>query len=182
MRKVSRFARKASSLLLSAIIMSIAACARNAAPSESTTQQQANAQISARVQAQAQMQRNRDEAHRHMLRALTQEHRELLAQLVGELATSQQPDVAGAVVKLDATLTPNEKQAILDIGAGLRRQYQPTWQGVQQVSDLGVRMQPTRSLKEDPGSALLDLTTQVTFWRTATGIRKPFVQPGSKPH
>ena len=48
-----------------------------------------------------------------MLRALTNAHRNLLATIAGQLATSANPDVDGAARRLDSVLTAAEKQSIL---------------------------------------------------------------------
>ncbi len=49
-----------------------------------------------------------------VLGALTPAHKQLLASVVGELATSASPDPRAAAAKLDAALSSSEKTAILD--------------------------------------------------------------------
>lgn len=50
-----------------------------------------------------------------MLDALTPQHRQLLANVVGQLAIAPNPDRRAATEQLDAALTPAEKQAVLSI-------------------------------------------------------------------
>ena len=53
------------------------------------------------------------QARAQMLAALTPAHKQLLAQVAGELAISPDPDMAGAVRKLDAALSRSESESIL---------------------------------------------------------------------
>jgi hypothetical protein len=64
--------------------------------------------------------------HQHfrtqMLSALTPEHRQLLAQIAGQLATSTNPDPKAAAAQLDQALSPGEKQAIVKAEQSFRSQ------------------------------------------------------------
>jgi predicted phage gp36 major capsid-like protein len=57
-----------------------------------------------------------------MLGALSPAHRTLLANIVGQLAISANPDPRVAAQQLDAVLTTGEKQSILSIHTQLRAQ------------------------------------------------------------
>ena len=59
-----------------------------------------------------------------MLDALTPQHRQLLANVVGQLAISPNPDRRAAAAQLDAALSPSEKQNIVSIHQGAIDQMQ----------------------------------------------------------
>jgi hypothetical protein len=65
-------------------------------------------------QTSAQMEQIRVAERMQLLQALTPAHRALLGNVVATLSTSVNPDVNGAVRQIDATLSPTEKQSILD--------------------------------------------------------------------
>ena len=60
-----------------------------------------------------------------MLRALTNAHRNLLATIAGQLATSENPDIDGAAQRLDSVLTAAEKQSIMSTVKSMSRPGQP---------------------------------------------------------
>ncbi len=64
------------------------------------------------------------QARSQMLAALTPQHRALLGSIVGQLATSNAPDVQGAIRQLDAALSPREAQTILSAEASMRARMQ----------------------------------------------------------
>ena len=64
-----------------------------------------------------------------ILEALTPEHRSLLANLVGQLAISPNPDVDDAAAKLNAALSPGERDAIMKIHQDTRTAMQASMQG-----------------------------------------------------
>ncbi|MDQ6826958.1 MAG: hypothetical protein M3Z14_07155 [Candidatus Eremiobacteraeota bacterium] len=68
------------------------------------------------------MMRLHQEARSGVLAALTPAHRVLLGQVVGRLATDQNPDLAGAARTLNSALTPAESQSVLRIWNNLRTQ------------------------------------------------------------
>ena len=178
--------KQGSLVLLAALVALSMSCAHGPSASEQTAAQQQRADRFVRLhKAQDEMQHNRDRAQASMLQALTPEHRGLLAQLVGDLATQPHSDVLAAVAHLNAALTPPEKQAILHIDASLRAQdqmYVGVWQHNVSAAPgaMPVPIGVARSaVKDDPGVSLLLVTTQVTFWRTAMGVRKTLVGPAS---
>lgn len=59
-----------------------------------------------------------------MLSALTPEHKQLLASIVGRIATEDRPDIAAAAKRLDDALTTQEKQAILSDAAAAHQRMQ----------------------------------------------------------
>jgi len=55
----------------------------------------------------------RDQARSRMLAALTPEHKQLLAQMAGQLAIAEKPDRDAAAKQLDSALSASERQAVL---------------------------------------------------------------------
>jgi hypothetical protein len=70
----------------------------------------------------AQMEQLHTQARAQMLGALSPAHRTLLANIVGQLAISANPDPRVAAQQLDAVLTTGEKQSILTVHTQLRAQ------------------------------------------------------------
>ena len=68
-----------------------------------------------------QMEQIRMQERSQMLGSLTPAHRQLLATLAGQLATSTTPDYKGAAARLDAALSSNEKQTILSASQAARQ-------------------------------------------------------------
>jgi len=64
----------------------------------------------------------RGQARATMLGALSAQHRNLLAQVVGQLAIAQTPDVGAAAKTLDGALSPAESKAIIDASNALDQQ------------------------------------------------------------
>jgi hypothetical protein len=60
-----------------------------------------------------QMEQIRQTERSQMLGALTPAHRALLSSVAGQLTTSTNPDYRAAAARLDAALSPAEKQAVL---------------------------------------------------------------------
>jgi hypothetical protein len=60
------------------------------------------------------------QARTQMLSALTPEHRQLLAQVAGQLAVADKPDRDAAAKQLDSALSSSEQQAILAAAGTLR--------------------------------------------------------------
>ena len=73
-------------------------------------------------QMHAQMDRIRLSERAQALGALSPSHKALLASIVGQLAISTNPDVAGAARRLDAMLLPSEKQGVLNAQESARTQ------------------------------------------------------------
>jgi len=63
-----------------------------------------------------------------MLQALTPANKQLLATVVGQLATADTPDVKAAAAQLDAALSDGEKQAILAAVKAAHDQMKQSWQ------------------------------------------------------
>jgi len=68
------------------------------------------------------------QARAHILGSLTPAHRTLLAQVVGELAISANPDRDAAAHQLDAALSPAEAQSILATHNALKAQAESIMQ------------------------------------------------------
>ena len=144
----------------------------------STRSQAVEAPFSIQVETQLKLQHYRDVAQVRMLRALTPEHRDLLAHLVGRLATSERPNVIAAAEQLDASLTPAEKKAILDTSTTLSRQEDHIIIARDRALS-GISPRPIIIGRQtffpvsgvDPGAALLGLAMQVASWRTVIGSR-----------
>jgi hypothetical protein len=85
----------------------------------------------------------RAQARTTMLGALSAQHRSLLAQVVGNLAIAQTPDVSAAAKKLDGSLTAAESKAILDAQSALDAQIRQIMDAARQQnggqSDGGMR-------------------------------------------
>ncbi len=73
-------------------------------------------------QAHQQMRRLHEQERAAMLNALTPAHKQLVAQVAGQLAISANPDFEGAVRKLNASLTPSESQSVLRIHEQYKQQ------------------------------------------------------------
>lgn len=73
-------------------------------------------------QVHAQMQQLHQQARAQMLAALSPAHRALLANVVGQLAISPNPDRAAAARAIDAALTQTEGRSVLSIATAERTQ------------------------------------------------------------
>lgn len=71
-------------------------------------------------QVHLQMEQVRLQTRARMLAALTPAHRALVANVVGQLVTSVNPNPQAAAASLDALLAPVEKQSIVNIAAAER--------------------------------------------------------------
>ena len=69
-----------------------------------------------------QVDKARAQARTTMLNALSAQHRALLAQVVGDLAIAQTPDVNAAAKTLDGALSSAESKAVLDASKALDQQ------------------------------------------------------------
>jgi hypothetical protein len=74
------------------------------------------------AQMDAQMRQLHIQARSAMLQAISAQHRQLLAQIVGNLAISPNPDFAGATKQLDAALSAQEAQAVVRIQTQFHQQ------------------------------------------------------------
>ena len=77
-------------------------------------------QMAAMQQVHAQMEQFRLQSRARLLAALTPQHRAAVANVVGQLALSPNPDPRAAAQQLDAVLAPAEKQSIVNIDAAER--------------------------------------------------------------
>ena len=73
-------------------------------------------------QTHTRMEQLHSQARLAMLNALSPAHRNLLAQVVGQLAIAPNPDPAAAARQLDLSLTQGEGRAILSISSSLEQQ------------------------------------------------------------
>jgi hypothetical protein len=71
-------------------------------------------------QMRGQMQQIRTQERSQMLAALSPAHRELLSSVVGQLATSTNPDYRSAAQRLDSALSSSEKTAVLNASSNAR--------------------------------------------------------------
>lgn len=79
-----------------------------------------------------------------MLGALTPAHRQLLATIAGQLATSTSPDYQGAAQRLDAALSSSEKQTILSASQSARDKMREQMQNMRQQMDQQMGGPPRR--------------------------------------
>ena len=86
------------------------------------------AQLAAMQQFHAQLQQVRQQNRARLLAALTPQHRSAVAAVVGQLALSPSPDIAGAARQVDAILSGGERQSILSIEDAHRTQMQALMQ------------------------------------------------------
>ena len=73
-------------------------------------------------QAHQQIERLHEQARAQMLAALSPAHKQLVAQIAGQLAVAPNPDFPAAVRKLDASLTPAEQQSVLRTHEAFKQQ------------------------------------------------------------
>jgi hypothetical protein len=99
-------------LALAGFTAPIAALAQDAAgaPAPAWTQHSA-----AFEQAHQQIKRLHEQERAQMLGVLTPAHKQLVAQVAGQLAVAANPDFEGAVRKINASLSPAESQNVLRI-------------------------------------------------------------------
>jgi basic membrane lipoprotein Med (substrate-binding protein (PBP1-ABC) superfamily) len=103
--------------LAGTVAMPIAASAQQAPPSPPTQAQ--------REQMHATFEKMRtlhDQFRTNVLGALSPAHRQLLAQVAGNLAIAEKPDYRAAAQKLDAALSPSERNAIMSADQQMRSQ------------------------------------------------------------
>jgi hypothetical protein len=68
------------------------------------------------------------QARTAILQAITSQHRQLLAQVVGGLAIAPDPDYAAAGRQLDAALSPQEAQSVLRVATQFHQQMRALMQ------------------------------------------------------
>jgi hypothetical protein len=118
--------------LAGTVAMPLAASAQQAPPSPPTQAQRQ--QMHANFEKMRQL---HEQFRAKVLGALTPAHRQLLAQVAGNLAVSTKPDYRGAAKQLDAALTPAERNAIMSAAQQMRSQMKsivagmpkPQWMG-----------------------------------------------------
>ena len=72
------------------------------------------------------------QARLSMLSALTPSHRTLLAQIAAQLVVAAAPDSAAAARALDASLSPSERKAVLDISTSFHEQAKQLFDAARQ--------------------------------------------------
>jgi hypothetical protein len=107
-----------------------------------------------------QMMQIHQRARTTILAALTPEHKALLAQVVGQLAIANTPDVDAAAARLDAALSSGEKQAILNAARTAHSQMRGAMQAMRNAMpppppDHGMMMRMHENEPQDPGHILL---------------------------
>ncbi len=117
-------------------------------------------------QMRRQMQQIHTSERAQILNSLMPAHKTMLATIVGQLAVSPNPDVAGAARRLDATLSPAEKQAILNASQNARTQERTLMNNFRNATGMGgpehgftERQAPPgqRQMQNDAGFLLLHL-------------------------
>jgi len=109
----------------------IALAASLAAPPAASFAQSAGAPNIRRdfEQLHTQMQQIHTTERTQILAALTPAHKTLLANVVGQLAITASPDYDAAAKRLDAALTPAERQTILNASQNARTRAEALMQG-----------------------------------------------------
>ena len=100
-------------LVLALAGIPIAASAQSAATPPALTDQQRQATHQTIARFLAQEMQLLDQARSQILASLTPAHREQVAAIIGELAISPTPDVAGAGQRVDGFLTATERQGVM---------------------------------------------------------------------
>ncbi|MBV9270312.1 MAG: hypothetical protein JO165_04405 [Candidatus Eremiobacteraeota bacterium] len=109
-------------------------------------------------QLHTQMQQIHTAERAQILAALTPAHKALLANVVGQLAVAPTPDYEAAAKRLDAALTPGERQTILNAAANARARSEALMQGAMPMGGPGETMK-RMSAPPDAGHILLHLAT-----------------------
>jgi hypothetical protein len=108
-----------ASVFIAATIMAIPLVA---SADQTSVGQPSAAAMTIMQQTHAKMEQLHSQARLSMLNALTPAHRTLLANIVGELVISASPDAAAAARQLDASLSPGEARAVLNISSSFEQQ------------------------------------------------------------
>jgi len=93
-----------------------------AAPALAQYQPPSPAQQQQFDQMHAQMRQIRANERTQALNALSPQHRAMLSTMAGQLATSSNPNIDAAAARLDAILTPAEKQGVMNAVQNARAQ------------------------------------------------------------
>lgn len=88
------------------------------------------------------------QARTAVLQAITPQHRQLLAQVVGSLAIAPDPDYAAASKQLDAALSQQEAQSVLRITAQFHQQMHTLMQAHMQQMDRNEPKEPGETTTE----------------------------------
>jgi hypothetical protein len=105
-----------------------------------------------RIQFMAQMRRLHQQMRSSVLEALTPTNRQLLAEVVGQLAIAPSPNYKGAVQRLDRALSPAERNTILQADDNLRTQSQALFASMQSSGQQGGQMPPGADGQMPPGA------------------------------
>jgi Spy/CpxP family protein refolding chaperone len=100
------------------------------------------------VQSHQQMEQLHTQARERILGSLTAAHRALLAQIVGNLAVSPNPDRDAAARQLDAALSPAEAQAIVATHNALKQQMQAIMENTMKQSQAILTPQQRASMPQ----------------------------------
>ena len=109
-----------ASVFIVATIMAASTIVR--ADESSTGYQPSSAAMTVMQQTHAKMQQLHAQARLSLLNSLTPAHRALLANVVGQLAISASPDAAAAARELDASLSPGERNSVLNVSTSFEQQ------------------------------------------------------------
>ncbi len=150
-------------LLLAAILAGTAAVPAFAQSTPWPTPNPAMRQEMQRVHTQ--MQQMHAQMRSQILASLTPAHRALLASIAGQLATAANPDFKGAAQRLDAALSSQEKQAILNAANSMHTRMRAMMQSMPSPQPGSRPMRPPggmhrgthRKHTPDPGRILLEL-------------------------
>jgi len=88
--------------------------------------------MAAMQQAHAKLEQLHAQARVSMLNALSPAHRNLLAQVVGQLVISPSPDLAAGAKALDTNLTPVEAKSVLNVQTSFDQQARQIMESVRQ--------------------------------------------------
>jgi hypothetical protein len=100
------------------------------------------------AQMESQMHQLSVQARTATLQAITPQHRQLLAQIVGALAIAPDPDYAAASKQLDAALSQQEAQSVLRISSQFHQQMHTLMQAHMQQMDRNEPKEPGETTTE----------------------------------
>jgi hypothetical protein len=122
-------------------------------------------------QIRGQMETIRKQERDRVLGALTPAHRQLLANIVGQMAVSQNPDRRAAAAQLDAALSTDEKNAILGAHQEAMTQMHALWQQHMQSQQSGAMQGPPGGMQRQHAERVG--THQLTAGGIALMVSRP---------
>jgi len=118
-------------------------------------------------QAHAKVEQLHSQARLAMLNALSPAQRATLAQIVGQLAISPNPDPTAAAKQIDASLTPAQAKTILSISTSLHQQARQLMEAARKQM---MGAMPARGGPEHPQFFMKSIHPGGEQWETDAGM------------